>query len=714
FGTAVLVGWFVSRARNLDHAAMVAERVPPLKAAVDALPPPATADVTPLPLVLAGVRDAAKSEAFDIGDPPLLNGLGLYQGEKLDAAAQLAYTRLLEKSLMPRVSRRLEERLRAANRDDLENAYEALKTYQMLYLPEQFDAATLRAWVLQDWDQNYARMAPEQRAQLEAHLDAMLALGPLRSVQPRDDTLVAGVREMLAAFPLEYRVYSRIRRGWRPGEIPEFTAAGAAGPNAAQVFRRASGEPLTKGIPGLYTKAGYERYVKPQVPKAASQMANEESWVLGFKSDPGRLKDMLGGSALNDKVKRRYFEEYIKVWDQYIADVKLVPLTGLDRSMAVARTLGSVDSPLAAWLRGITEQTKLVPPPQAPGAIGKLVDKAEAKVAKVVGGSGDSGEPAERLVDDHFASIHRQVTGTPPPIDETLKLFTEVYNQLAAVDAAQKSKSPLPPGGGGGGAIKAAAAQLPDAVRAVVEQLADAGASQSRGAEIQGLSTELKPVTEFCERVVVNRYPFASGSRADTPLEDFGQLFGGGGMLDDFFAKRLQNLVDTTAQTWAYKPLSDGSKPVAAGALAEFQRAARIRDVFFRAGGKVPAMKVEMRIADMDPALKELVLDIDGQVQKLTSGGQPISISWPSQRLASQIKLSTGLGNAGTLVMFEGPWALFRFIDRFEVQPSAVPERFTLVMNLDGKRARVDVITSSVFNPFQMREVKQFRCPAAL
>jgi type VI secretion system protein ImpL len=64
--------------------------------------------------------------------------------------------------------------------------------------------------------------------------------------------------------------------------------------------------------------------------------------------------------------------------------------------------------------------------------------------------------------------------------------------------------------------------------------------------------------------------------------------------------------------------------------------------------------------------------------------------------------------------MFEGPWALFRMIDRFEVQPSAVPERFTLVMNLDGKQARVDVITSSVFNPFQMREIKQFRCPAAL
>ena len=82
--------------------------------------------------------------------------------------------------------------------------------------------------------------------------------------------------------------------------------------------------------------------------------------------------------------------------------------------------------------------------------------------------------------------------------------------------------------------------------------------------------------------------------------------------------------------------------------------------------------------------------------------------------MASVLRLSTGLGDAGPMVITEGPWALFRMFDRFEVQPSSVPERFSVVMNLDGKRARLEVIAASVFNPFQMREIKQFRCPAAL
>jgi type VI secretion system protein ImpL len=713
---AVLVGWAVSRARNLDHAAMVAERIPPLKQAVEALPPPTSADVAPLPGVLAQVRDAAKSEAFDIASPPLLNGLGLYQGDKLDAAAQLAYTRLLEKSLAPRVARRLEERLRAANKDNLENAYEALKSYVMVHTPDQFDAPTLRAWVALDWDNNYARMAPEQRSALDAHLDAMLALGPPRAVPPRDEALVASVREMLVAYPLEYRVYSRIRRQYRPGEIPEFTVAGAAGPNAAQVFQRASGEPLTKGLSGFYTKAGHEKFVKPAVQKAALQLAQEESWVLGLKSDPARLKDLTLGSALTDKVRRLYYEDYIKTWDAFLADVRLVKLAGLERSIAVARTLSAVDSPLAAYLRAVTAETRLVAQPAAPGALDKLANQAKADAAKLAGAApaaGGGGGPLERMVDDHFAGIHRQVTGTPAPIDDTLKMFGEIYNQLAAVDAAQKSKSPPPPGGGGE-KIKAAAGQQPEPIRGMLEQLADAGASQSRGAEIQGLSAELKPITDFCTSAITGRYPFASGSRADVLPEDFGQLFGAGGLMDDFFQRRLLNLVDTSGATWTYKPLGDGSKPVAAAALAEFQRAARVKEVFFRSGGKVPAMRVEMRLSEIDPALKELQLDIDGQVQKLVTSGPSVTVSWPSPRVASQIKLTTGLGNAGPLVMFEGPWALFRLFDRFEVQPSGVPEKFSVVMNLDGRRARVDVIAASVFNPFQMKEIRQFRCPAAL
>ena len=717
FALAVAVGWAVSRARNLDHAAQVAERLPALRQAVESLPPATSADVAPLAVPLAALRDAAKIAGVTIDAPPLLNGLGLYQGDKLDAGAQIAYQRLLQKALMPRVAGRLEERVRAANKDNLENAYEALKSYLMLHQPERFDAQALQAWIGVDLDANYARMAPEERAQLDDHVAALLALGPPRAAIAQDQNLVASVREMLAAYPLEYRVYSRVKRQYRAGSANDFTAAGAAGPNAAQVFARTSAEPLTKGISGLYTKDAYRRLVLPAINEATPRLAQEEGWVLGLRSDPARLRDATLGTAITDKVRRLYFEDYIKTWDAYLNDVKLVKLNDPERALAVSRMLAAVDSPLAAYLRGVAEQTRLVQSVTPPNALDKLASQAKADAARLAGAgpnaTGGAGGPLERMVDDHFAGIHRLVTGEPPPINDTLKLFGELYAQLAAVDAAKKSKTPPPPAGGAE-KVKVAAAGQPELVRGMVEEMADATAGQSRGAEREGLTAELKPITDICIRSINGRYPFASGSKADVLPEDFGQLFGQGGLFDDFYQRRLAALVDQSTTTWTYRPLADGSRPVSPAALAEFQRAQRIREVFFRSGGKTPAIRIEMRLSELEPTLKELSFDIDGQVQKLTTTSPSISIAWPSPRLASVIKMTTGLGNAGPLVQTEGSWALFRLFERFQIEPGNVPEKFSVIMNLDGKRARLEVISASVFNPFQLREIKQFRCPAAL
>ncbi len=247
----------------------------------------------------------------------------------------------------------------------------------------------------------------------------------------------------------------------------------------------------------------------------------------------------------------------------------------------------------------------------------------------------------------------------------------------------------------------------------MLEALVDAGAKGSREGERDVLTSELKPLFDFCNRAITNRYPFAPGSQADVLPDDFGQVFGGGGMLDDFYQRRLAALVDTGTNPWRYKPLADGAKPATPAALADFQRAARIREGFFRGGGKTPGFRLEIRVAEMGEGLKELQLDIDGQVLKFVAGNaSSVIVNWPSQKLASQIKLSATPAIAP--LTFDGPWALFRLFDRFDVQPSAQPEKFSVLVNVEGKKARLEVIANSVMNPFRMREIQQFRCPGSL
>jgi type VI secretion system protein ImpL len=728
---ALIVGWVVSYGRNKNYVAEIDAKLPDLKKVVESLPPATSGDVTPLPPVLSAVRAAAQPTEFPLASPPLTMSLGLYQGKKLDAAADLGYQRLLEHALMPRVVRRLEERLRGVNRDNLEQAYESLKNYLMLYTPGKFDADAFKAYVGIDWDAALERsLAPEQRQALDQHLDAMLARGAPQPAAPMDKNLVAGVRDMLVAYPLEYRVFSRLKRAQVGADFPPFTVAGAAGPSALQVFERVSGEPLTKGIPGLYTREGYRKAFETSVDKATRQLASEESWVLGLRPTDASKSLPLGRAniELTNRVRRLYFEEYIKVWDKYIADVRVVKLDGLDKSLQVARTLSGVDSPLAAFLRGVARETTLVQPKVDPAAssvtqVGQIDQKAaqaKREMAAVLGkvnvpgadAGAPQGPPLEQMVDDHFEPIHRLVAGQPPPMDDILKMLNDVYVQLAAVDAAQKSKS-APPPSGGGERIAAAAGQLPEPARSIVEKLAGAAATSGRVVERQGLTSDLKPISEFCNRAITGRYPFTASSKADVLPEDFAQLFGGGGMLDDFYTRKLAPLVDTGTNPWSFKPVGDGSKPVNAAALVDFQRAARIKEVFFRSGGKAPSFKVDIRALEMEDGLKEINLDIDGVVMKFLAGNTtPVTVQWPSARVASQIKITTVPGT--TTLTADGPWALFRIFDRFEVQPTAQPERFIVPMLLEGRRTRLEVTSSSVFNPFRLREIQQFRCPGSL
>ena len=68
----------------------------------------------------------------------------------------------------------------------------------------------------------------------------------------------------------------------------------------------------------------------------------------------------------------------------------------------------------------------------------------------------------------------------------------------------------------------------------------------------------------------------------------------------------------------------------------------------------------------------------------------------------------------GAPQLFEGPWALFRLIGQNEVQASPQPERFTVLLNVDGKKARLEVISASALNPLRLREMQSFRCPESL
>ena len=731
FTVGLLSAWGFSLVRNVDYLESVQARVGQAHQTLDALPEHSHSIATLAPL-LESLSQLWRTPENRDGDPPLSMTLGLYQGDKLEAATTSLHRRVLTTVFLPQIDQRLEAQLRAANNTDLEYSYESLKSYLMLHQSEHFDADDLKAWITLDWDRSLDRgISPEQRAALETQLDALLALGAPRSALPMDENLVRSVRALLAGYPLEARVYSRLRREHVGSDLPAFSIALAAGPSASLVFERISGKSLTEGVPGLFTLNGYRKQFQPEAVRLSSVMALEEPWVLGLdRGVAGRMQDVAALGALIDRVRRLYLNDYVKHWDALLADVRLMRAKDMERNIEIARILSGVDSPLLNYLRAVAKETTLIPPPNQQTVIDKTtkratrtLDELRRKLVNMFGPSmapAGPGRPVEAIVDDHFATLRRfvvsAVPGQPAPADDALKLFNEVYVYLNAVDTAVKGRT-APPPSDTSGKLKSEAGRLPEPVRGMIEELSQSGAVQAQRAERGSLSQDLIPVADFCRRAIAGRYPLASAGARDVLPDDFGQFFGPGGLMDDFFQKRLAALVDTSTKPWRYKPVADGQAMGGSAALAQFERAARIRDIFFRGGGRGPSIRLDFKPVEMDANITQFILDVDGQLVKYAHGPVvPMAVQWPGPKGSNQVRVQisppSATGSSGLTI--DGPWALFRALDMAQLQAASAPERFFITFTIDNRRTRFEVTANSVQHPIRLRELREFSCPGGL
>jgi type VI secretion system protein ImpL len=724
----LLGAWAWGAWQNLDYLKAVDARIEPMRQNLAALPAQAQnmAQVAPL---LQGLREVWKTPENRDGAAPLAMTLGLSQGDKLEAASTLAHQRALREVFLPQLAKRLEDQLRGAGKDNLEFSYEALKSYLMLHQSEHFDADAFRAWITLDWARSLDRGIPEeQRRALEGQLDVLLAEGAPRSPLPMDETLVRNVRAMLASYPLEQRIFSRMKRARTASDIAEFSVAKAAGPSGPLVFERVSGKSLAEGIPGLFTYDGYHQRFQAAVVALTGVMAKEDPWVLGLeRSAADRAREVANLGALTDRVRRLYLEEYVKVWDALLADVRIVRAAGLDKSIEMSRILSGSDSPLTRYLRAVVKEVTLVPPEGAKDVVSKAaatVNSTRQSLENLFGTPEAGNRPVaagkriESIVDDRYEALRRLVTAPAPnvaaPVDDALKLFNEVYVYLTAVDSAAKSKSSPPPGDVAA-KLKSDAGRLPEPVRGMIENLSQSGAVQAQAAERGNLTQDLRPITEFCQRAIVGRYPLVASSQRDVLPEDFGQLFGPGGLMDDFFQKRLAALVDTSTRPWRYKPVAE--RTGSAQALAQFERAARIKDIFFRGGGNGPSMRLDFKPVEMDASITQFSLDVDGQLVKYAHGPVvPMAVQWPGPKGSNQVRLAlsppSASGSSGAAV--DGPWSLFRLLDQGQLEAGDAPEKFFMTFQVGDRRARFEVTTNSVQHPIRLRELREFACPEGL
>lgn len=647
--------------------------------------------------------------------PPWSMRFGLYQGDKLGEAARIAYRRLLQESLLPRVQQRMEERLRRGNAGDTDTLYETLRVYLMLGDPGHFDTASVAGWLAWDNPQAQPGLGEAVQAALSGHQAALLeTLRDGRTLPQLDQDLVGATRLALAQMSLEQRVYTSLKRRVMAAGLPEFSPVSAGGPSAASVLARRSGAPLTRGINGMFTVAGHARFVEAGKEVLASVAA--ERWVLAQQE--AATGDEAG---MREAVLRLYYDDYIKEWDALLADVAVRPFDTMEQGARVANLLGGADSPLRKFLLAASRETTLAGaakptgPAAGTGVTAKLGDYAK-RLQGVLGSTPAPAAPAVHPVDAHFEALHKLTAGTPPPLDASLQTLKDVAVYLDAAAAAKRSGTPPPPADALA-RVRLEADGQPEPLAGVLKTIDSSGAGLASGGERERLNALWRagPAT-FCRQAVAGRYPIVRSATADIPAEDFGKLFAPGGLIDDFFQKNLAQYVDMGGSQWRWRPTgSNGTLGISQGALDEFQRAARIRDAWFGAGGRLASLRFSLRALSLDPALSKLTFDIDGQPLVVSPGALAAgTFQLPSGKGSGQVQLETVPASAHGPLRREGPWAWLRMLDAATVEQTGQSERYKVTFDVDGRKAVFEMTASSVVNPFRRGVLEQFRCVETL
>jgi type VI secretion system protein ImpL len=644
---------------------------------------------------------------------------GLYQGGSVGHAARDAYLRELDSLLLPRFAARVRQRLLGYGSEP-EKLYVYLKAYLMLGDPRHLDKKDLQFLADLEWKMPDA--VPGAGTSLAKHFQSLLELSDTLRPIALDAPLVAQARSTIRQASIAKIMYGRLQRSYSNDGARALRLDMAAGVGIEKVLRRKSGRRLSEPVPSLYTQQVFKEVTGLGMVPLVKQFA-EEQWVWGTDG-----LSPAGWAKLTAQVTDLYERDYNVAWDALLSDLEIVGFSTVQQYADALGIVVGATSPLRGVLKVVVENTSLVAPPSdaassTPGAspsVGTRItegarDLFNAAQKKITGTASVS---PGTVITQHFQPIHRLMAGAPAPIDGIIEQIRKIRDQLLKLGPQVGGANPLralsdPVLFDLWRALRQDAASLPPPVNSLVTQIAQ-HAEESVGNEA---TTELErlyqqEVVARCRVRIDGRYPF--GSASDIPLTDFGETFGHGGVYDKFFTDKLDKLVDRSKRPWAWRPESVEPSILM---LDQFERAERIREMFFSPGSKMPELAFTVKLSNLDPAATRFYLNIDGYEFDVKPGAESRGpVMWPGKEKRSfAFAAFEDRVAAPDRIGLDGPWAWFRLIDAAKAQPEqAQPETDLIsVLHIQTRYHRAVVTieaSNAINNPFAAHDWRQFKC----
>lgn len=676
--------------------------------------------------VLPPLNELAKaSNVYNQENHPWLSGMGLYDS-RVDSEANAAYESKLKSLFLPKLLETLEALLRQGDPEG--DLYNTFRIYVMFKKTEHMDKAIIKTWFDNYWD-NVFHGEGTRRDELKAHLDALLKY----DLQPSelDDQIVAQTRGLLLRVPVSQRVYSRMKSHSEYNEPIDMLNFYGESVRSAYKMDDRTRAALT--IPVLYTIQGYENMdFSVDSPLVADVM--NERWILA--DDDGKKVDFVNRDLeeISEQVKEHYLADYTKIWTEVYSSLNVTNFANLPEiNDALTTFVDPVYSPLLSILQVGKTNTQLTPP-----VLDNLADKMgdKNKSGKAVNYLASKVEGT--IVDKRFNELNMLVTESsrgPAPINATLQRLEQlkafVQEITLAPDPAKKSfeiaKARYQSGAANPiTALRGYAASTPEPVQRWLIALSDETWRIILQSAHQYVNSEWRAqvYTPYAQ-ALAGRYPLNRSSNDELAMLDFSAFFKPQGTLDKFFKEYMEPFVETRSG-WGNREVDKYTMGFSSTAISQVQKAASIRNIFFRQNPETPSIGLELRPFSMNK--DDALFTLDMGDQRLTYNHGPKfwrSVTWSGDNETRRIRvIFEDLNGATNDRSYTGPWAWFRLMDDSDIKQTAQSNIYLITFTLGASnsnganKAAHKIIyegkATSIHNPFKNDLLSSFRCPESI
>ncbi|CAN5127725.1 type VI secretion system membrane subunit TssM [soil metagenome] len=669
-------------------------------------------------------------------------GMGLSRKRAVQTQVDAAYANLLNRQMLPRLILDLEDQLHTAlqteptaGSDNRPAIYNLLRMYLMLGRSPSapLESPQIVTWFADDWSNRYSSAGDDPtRAALQRHLTSLLATRLAPPALDRD--LIAAARARVKSLSPGERAYARMLSDPALQDLPQFAISDLASAGASGLFARRSGKSLSLGVPGLYRRQVFYTNVMPAIAKAASQSVNE-TWVTDEKPTAGGMLPTANQvGQTKDEILVAYLKDFTTRWDDFINDITISGEHSTGERIQIAVR---PPSPVKQLINAMASETNLTPPSlnaKGPGAgsaalrVGALFSSRiyrGVSQANAVGYAINNGQPSgpPGPLDEVIAHLHWLVEMNPAqgpsPLDPALVALAGVGDSAIAAQAAAGLGDPLLQRTKTSSAMEATArldqtaATLPPMVQQLFTGFVKASSDQLNKSVKNSIQSQYgDELLPQCQQILAQGYPFSSSDHQST-IDDISRLFRPSGLIDQFAQNNLAGMIDTTGSTWNITQAGRvlGLSPAS---VRELERASRIRRRMFLPGDVRPNVKFLLEPGQITGPSGSVALSVDGvPVAFDRNNRRPAELKWPGPSAGVTLTFQAPGGGAPKVRSWTGDFALFRMVESGKILASSA-KSLTVQIGDETDQATLTMRFLNTDNPFNMSDLRSFKCPARL